>query len=197
MEQIVEICWLVVGRFQIHARPGNWAIEPRTYTPKAHRAEPLLLPVGQNVGKRNGAVRAAFHLLQKADCDRLGDRVARGCLAGVRLAGEHLDGSDTSATTFRNCLEDCLQDPLFGSTEHAEVSWQVDRLLRHNRYSTVCIKSLRECESAHTKNGEPVTQITGGEKIISQANLVILPDRVDSRVPALAIGNVMMRVPQV
>jgi hypothetical protein len=42
-----------------------------------------------------------------------------------------------------------------------------------------------------------VTQITGGEKIISQANLVILPDRVDSRVPALAIGNVMMRVPQV
>jgi hypothetical protein len=36
--------------------------------------------VGQNVGKR-------FGLFQKADCDRLGDRVARGCLACVRVAG--------------------------------------------------------------------------------------------------------------
>jgi hypothetical protein len=61
----------------------------------------------------------------------------------------------------------------------------------------VCIKSRHECELAHTKKGEPVTQITGGEEIIPQANLVILPDRVDSRMPALAIGNVMMRVPQV
>ena len=46
-------------------------------------------------------------------------------------------GSDTSAATFRNCLEDCLQDSLLGSTEHAKIdgSRQVDRLLSHNRPS--------------------------------------------------------------
>jgi len=45
--------------------------------------------------------------------------------------------SDTSAATFRNRLEDSLQDSLFGSTEHAEVdgSQQVDRLVSHNRPS--------------------------------------------------------------
>ena len=32
-------------------------------------------PVGQNVGKRDSAVRAALGLFQKADCDRLGDRI--------------------------------------------------------------------------------------------------------------------------
>ena len=35
---------------------------------------------------------------------------------------EHCEGSDTSAATFRNCLEDRLQDLLFGSTEYAEVN---------------------------------------------------------------------------
>ena len=34
--------------------------------------------VGQNVGKRDSAVRAALGLFQKADCDRLSDRIARG-----------------------------------------------------------------------------------------------------------------------
>ena len=77
-------------------------------------------PIGQNVRKRDSTVRAALGLLQKADCDRLGDRIARGCLACVRLAGEHWEGSDTSAVIF-NRLEDGLQDSLFGATEHAEV----------------------------------------------------------------------------
>ena len=92
-------------------------------------------PIGQNVRKRDSAVRAALGLFEKADCDRLSDRVARGRLAGVRVAGEHCEGSDTSAATFRDCLEDRLQDSLFGSTEYAEVkdSRQVDRLLSHNR----------------------------------------------------------------
>jgi hypothetical protein len=116
-------------------RPSSRAPTP----PPAHRAQPLLLPVGQNVGKRNGAVRAAFRLFQKADGDRLGDRVARGCLASVRVAGEHRKGSDTSAATFRNCLEGCLQDPLFGPTEYTEVNGrrQVDRLLRHDRHARI------------------------------------------------------------
>src|SRR6266487_895846 len=94
-------------------------------------------PISQNVRKRDNAVRAALGLFQKADCDRLGDRIARGCLAGVRLAGERCEGSDTSAVTFSNRLEDGLQDSLFGSTEHAEVkdSRQVDRLLSHDRLS--------------------------------------------------------------
>jgi hypothetical protein len=35
-------------------------------------------PVGQNVGNRDSAVVAALDLFQKADCDRLGDRIARG-----------------------------------------------------------------------------------------------------------------------
>ena len=35
-------------------------------------------PVGQNVGKRDSAVRAALGLFQKADCERLGDRIAGG-----------------------------------------------------------------------------------------------------------------------
>jgi hypothetical protein len=35
-------------------------------------------PISQNVGKRDCAVMAALGLFQKADCDRLGDRVARG-----------------------------------------------------------------------------------------------------------------------
>ena len=54
----------------------------------------------------------------------------------VRVAGKYCEGSDTSAT-FHNCLEDGLQDSLFGSTEHAEVkdSRQVDRLLKHVRPS--------------------------------------------------------------
>src|SRR2546430_1131289 len=65
-------------------------------------------PVGQNVGKRDSAVRAALGLFEKADCDRMSDRIARGCFACVRLAGEHREGSDTSAATVRNCPEDCL-----------------------------------------------------------------------------------------
>ena len=83
--------------------------------------------------KRDSAVRAALALFQKADCDRLGNRVARGCPACVRVAGEHCEGSDTSAATFRNCLEDRLQDSLFGSTEAAEVNGgrQIHRLLSH------------------------------------------------------------------
>ncbi len=36
------------------------------------------LPVGQNVGNRDSAVRAALGLFEKADCDRLSDRIARG-----------------------------------------------------------------------------------------------------------------------
>jgi hypothetical protein len=92
-------------------------------------------PISQNVRKRDSPVRAALGLFQKADCDRSGDRIARGCLAGVRAAGEHCEGSDTSAAIFLNRLEDGLQDSLFGSTEHAEVkdSRQVDRLLSHDR----------------------------------------------------------------
>ena len=35
-------------------------------------------PEGQNVGKRDSAVRAALGLFEKADCDRLGDRIAGG-----------------------------------------------------------------------------------------------------------------------
>jgi len=54
-------------------------------------------PVGQNVGKRDSAVRAALGFFEKADCDRLGDRIARGWLAGVRVTGEHCESSDTSA----------------------------------------------------------------------------------------------------
>ena len=93
--------------------------------------------IGQRIGKRDSAVGAALSLVQKADRDGLGDRMARGCFACVRLAGERSEGSDTSAATFRNRLEDGLQDPLFGSTEHAEVkdSRQVDRLLSHDRLS--------------------------------------------------------------
>jgi len=34
------------------------------------------LPIGQNIGKRNSAVKAAFGLFQKANRDRLGDCVA-------------------------------------------------------------------------------------------------------------------------
>src|SRR6266446_6603100 len=96
-------------------------------------------PVGQNVRKRDSAVRAALDLFQKADRHRPGERIARGCFACVRLAGEHRKGSDTSATTVRNTLEDGLQDSLFGSTEHAEVkdSRQVDRLLSHDRLSRI------------------------------------------------------------
>ena len=94
-------------------------------------------PMSQNVRKRDSAVKAALGLFQKADCDRLSDRIARGGLTGVRVAGEHCECSNTSAATFRNRLEDGLQDSLFGSTEHAEVkdSRQVDRLLSHDRLS--------------------------------------------------------------
>src|SRR5215468_4111953 len=94
-------------------------------------------PMSQNVRKRDSAVRAALGLFQKADGDCLSDRVARGGLARVRVAGERCEGSNTSAATFRNRLEDGLQDSLFGSTEHAEVkdSRQVDRLLSHDRLS--------------------------------------------------------------
>src|SRR5215813_2191574 len=94
-------------------------------------------PMSQNVRKRDSAVRAALGLFQKADCDRLSDRVARGGLAGVRVAGERCEGGNTSAATFRNRLEDGLQDSLFGSTEHAEVKdgRQVDRLLNHRGIS--------------------------------------------------------------
>src|SRR5262245_32164721 len=55
------------------------------------------------------------------------------------VAGEHWESSDTSAATFRDCLEDRLQDSLFGSTEHAEVDGggQVHRLLSHGRPSTI------------------------------------------------------------
>ena len=67
-------------------------------------------PISQNVGKRDSAVRAALDLFQKADCDRSGDRIARGCFAGVRVAGEHCESSDASAVTFSNRLEDGLQD---------------------------------------------------------------------------------------
>ena len=42
------------------------------------REEPLAVRVGQNVGKRDSAVRAALGLFEKADGDGLGDRVARG-----------------------------------------------------------------------------------------------------------------------
>ena len=49
-------------------------------------------PVGQNVGKRDSAVRAALGLFEKADCDRLGNRVARGCFAGVQSRGRALRG---------------------------------------------------------------------------------------------------------
>ena len=53
------------------------------------------------------------------------------------FAGEPCEGSDTSAATFSDPLEDGLQDSLFGSTKHAEVkdSRQVDRLLSHGRPS--------------------------------------------------------------
>ena len=65
-------------------------------------------PVGQNVGKRDSVVGAALGLFQKADCDRSGDRIARGRFACVRLAGKHREGGDTSAATVRNRLEDRL-----------------------------------------------------------------------------------------
>ena len=94
-------------------------------------------PAGQNVGKRDSAVRAALGLFEKADCDRLGNRIARGRLAGVRVAGEHCQSSDTFAATFRNCFEDRLRDSLFGSTKYAEVngSRYIDGLLSHGRPS--------------------------------------------------------------
>ena len=34
-------------------------------------------PVAQNVGKRDSALGAALGLFQKANCDRLSDRIAR------------------------------------------------------------------------------------------------------------------------
>ena len=34
--------------------------------------------VGQDVGKRDSAVKATLGLFEKADCDRLGNRIARG-----------------------------------------------------------------------------------------------------------------------
>jgi hypothetical protein len=34
--------------------------------------------VGQDVGTRDSAVRAALGLFEKADCDRLGNRIACG-----------------------------------------------------------------------------------------------------------------------
>ena len=42
-----------------------------------HRKIKGFLQSGQNVGKRDSAVRAAVGLFQKADCDRLGDPIAR------------------------------------------------------------------------------------------------------------------------
>jgi hypothetical protein len=82
---------------------------------RQRRAQPLLLPVGQNVGKRNGAVRAAFRLFQKADGDRLGDRVARGCLAGVRVGG----AADQELNYSRRLVRDsptcrCRRQPSMG-----------------------------------------------------------------------------------
>ena len=67
-------------------------------------------------------------------------------VAGAQFfAGEHCEGSDTSAATFRNCPEDRLQDSLLGSTEHAEVngSRQVDRLLSHGRPARQCAGASR------------------------------------------------------
>ena len=88
----------------------------------------------------------ALGLCEKADCDRLGDGIARGWLAGVRVAGEHCEGSDTSAATFRDCLKDRLQDSLFGSTEHAQVngSRQIDRC-------STMVFSLEELRMCSTK----------------------------------------------
>jgi len=96
---------------------GRHAADVKVYV----RGSLVGLSVGQNVRKRHSAIKPAFGLFQKADCHRSSDRVARGCLAGVRLAGEHCEGSGTFAATFRNCLENRLQDSLFGWTEHAEV----------------------------------------------------------------------------
>jgi hypothetical protein len=78
-----------------------------------------LFPVGQNVGARQRSSSGARSFPE----GRLRPR-AIGCFACVRLAGEDRESSDTSAAIVRNCLEDCLQDSLFGSTENAEVKWR-------------------------------------------------------------------------
>src|SRR5262245_29931980 len=104
-------CQSVAGRSGTNAfvRDITWRSFSRDRGTGLGRAEPSALPcVGQNVGKRDSAVKAALGLFQKADCDRLGNRIARGGLACVRVAGEHREGSDTSAATFRDSLEDCL-----------------------------------------------------------------------------------------
>jgi hypothetical protein len=38
------------------------------------------------------------------------------------VAGDRFECSNTFATTFGDCLENRLQDSLFGSTEHAELN---------------------------------------------------------------------------
>ena len=68
------------------------------------------------LGKRDSAVRASLGLFQKADCDRWAIALRVVDLLVFEFAGEHCEGSDTSAVTLSNCLEDGLQDLLFGST---------------------------------------------------------------------------------
>jgi hypothetical protein len=104
------------------------------------RLNPTSAPCGTSsafrtpeAGKRNSAVRPALGLCEKAYCDRLGDRIACGSPAGVRVTGNHCEGSDTSTTAFYNRVEHRLQDSLFSSTKHAEVNGgrKIDRLLNH------------------------------------------------------------------
>ncbi len=102
---------------QIGRRWRNCAALPVTLMGWGDASVGLGPPHHQNVGKRGSAVRAAFDLCQKADCDRPVDRVARGCPACARVCGERCEGSGAFAAIVRHCRENRSQDALLGSRE--------------------------------------------------------------------------------
>src|SRR6266487_2280481 len=100
-------------------------------------AEPLSLPHKSKCWETRQRSQSGARSFSEGRLRPLGRSHCAWLTCWCSVAGEHCEGSDTSAVTFSNRLEDGLQDSLFGSTEHAEVkdSRQVDRLLSHDRLS--------------------------------------------------------------
>src|SRR5262249_49771956 len=92
--------WSLIHALPSAIRPQNRTSAPRTETPTS-------APCGTISAPRRSKCWEARQRSKTlgSDCNRLGDRIARGWLAGVRVGGEHCEGSDTSAAPFRNCLE--------------------------------------------------------------------------------------------
>jgi hypothetical protein len=97
----------------------------------------IVPPISQNVRKRDSAVGAALGFFSEGRLRPVGRSHCAWltCLCSSR--GERCEGGNTFAATFRNRLEDGLQDALFGSTEHAEVNGGrlVHRLFNHRGIS--------------------------------------------------------------